>query len=89
MERTVLIASGPVISANDFCPEVPDRAEREDLGHSESPFSLREVEKGLIYKALNETQGNRTQAARMLGISVRTLRNKLQEYKQGLNVPEE
>jgi two-component system response regulator FlrC len=89
MERTVLIASGPVISAKDFCPEVPDRADREDLGSTESPFSLREVEKGLIYKALNETQGNRTQAARMLGISVRTLRNKLQEYKQGLSAPEE
>jgi two-component system response regulator FlrC len=30
---------------------------------------------------LEETSGNRTHAAKMLGISVRTLRNKLNEYK--------
>jgi DNA-binding NtrC family response regulator len=91
MERTVLIASGPVLTVKDFCPEGPDPvAGVEPASDQEgSPFSLREVEKGLIYKALNETQGNRTQAAKMLGISVRTLRNKLQEYRQGLTVPEE
>jgi two-component system response regulator FlrC len=33
--------------------------------------------------ALEKTQGNRTHAAKILGISIRTLRNKLNEYKQG------
>jgi DNA-binding NtrC family response regulator len=89
MERTVLIAAGPVLSVKDFNPEGPDPVVAEEFLTPGSPFSLREVEKGLIYKVLNETQGNRTQAAKMLGISVRTLRNKLQEYKQGLQVPEE
>ncbi|MBI5584035.1 MAG: sigma-54-dependent Fis family transcriptional regulator [Deltaproteobacteria bacterium] len=89
MERTVLIAAGPIITRKDFCPEDSAKPEPEGTADLGAPFSLREVEKGLIYKVLNETQGNRTHAAKMLGISVRTLRNKLQEYKQGLAVPEE
>jgi DNA-binding NtrC family response regulator len=40
------------------------------------------MEQNMILQALNETSGNRTHAARLLGISVRTLRNKLHEYRQ-------
>jgi two-component system response regulator FlrC len=40
------------------------------------------MEQHLIYQALDETSGNRTHAAKLLGISVRTLRNKLHEYRQ-------
>jgi len=47
--------------------------------------SLRDVERQMIMQALQKTDDNRTHAARMLGISVRTLRNKLHEYRsQGL-----
>jgi DNA-binding NtrC family response regulator len=41
---------------------------------------LHELEKRHIYAALEHCNNNRTQAARVLGISVRTLRNKLNEY---------
>ena len=41
---------------------------------------LHELEKRHIYAALERCNNNRTQAARVLGISVRTLRNKLNEY---------
>jgi two-component system response regulator FlrC len=40
------------------------------------------MERLLIHKALGSCQGNRTRAAEILGISVRTLRNKLHEYRQ-------
>ena len=40
-------------------------------------LNLSEVEEILIQRALGATQNNRTQAATLLGISVRTLRNKL------------
>ena len=41
---------------------------------------LSEIERRQIMAALNHTKGNRTHAAKMLGISIRTLRNKLNEY---------
>ncbi len=42
---------------------------------------LEELEKRAIMAALRQTDGNRTRAATALGISIRTLRNKLQEYR--------
>jgi DNA-binding NtrC family response regulator len=45
--------------------------------------SLMEVEKRHILATLEKTQGNRTHAARLLGISIRTLRNKLHQYGVG------
>jgi len=42
----------------------------------------------LILETLQHCLGNRTHAAGILGISIRTLRNKLQQYRgEGLNVP--
>ncbi|MCH8885777.1 MAG: sigma-54-dependent Fis family transcriptional regulator [SAR324 cluster bacterium] len=43
-------------------------------------MSMKEAEKKLIFETLRETSGNRTQAAKVLSISIRTLRNKLNEY---------
>jgi len=45
-------------------------------------LTLREVEKQLIIRTLGENDNNRTKTADILGISVRTLRNKLNEYRQ-------
>jgi DNA-binding NtrC family response regulator len=45
-------------------------------------MKLDELEKHAIRAALRQTAGNRTQAAAALGISIRTLRNKLQEYRE-------
>lgn len=48
---------------------------------------LHEMERIMIAKGLEQTAGNRTQAAELLGISVRTLRNKLNEYRSmGIDV---
>lgn len=51
--------------------------------------SIADVERHLILDTLAFCLGNRTHAARILGISIRTLRNKLNEYTQaGIVVPE-
>jgi len=44
--------------------------------------SVREMEEQLIFKTLKQVHDNRTRAAKMLGISVRTLRNKLKQYRE-------
>lgn len=47
-----------------------------------------DVERELILATLRATQGNRTHAAAILGLSIRTLRNKLHEYlDDGISVP--
>ncbi len=51
--------------------------------------TIADVERHLILDTLDFCLGNRTHAARILGISIRTLRNKLNEYMQaGIAVPE-
>jgi DNA-binding NtrC family response regulator len=52
-------------------------------GGESSTISLAEMEKRHILATLEKTAQNRTQAAKVLGISVRTLRNKLNEYGMG------
>ena len=41
---------------------------------------MKDMKKELIIKTLKETKGNRTRAAELLGINVRTIRNKIKEY---------
>lgn len=95
IRRALLICCSDRIEASDIltveefsCSEQGSCCS--SLEHTESdkvfyPKPLREVEKEIIYKTLDETEGNRTQAAELLGISVRTLRNKLNSYKENLN----
>jgi two-component system response regulator FlrC len=50
--------------------------------------TVADMERDLILKTLDKCLGNRTHAANILGISIRTLRNKLKQYAEaGLNVP--
>ena len=50
--------------------------------------TVADVERSLILETLNHVLGNRTHAANILGISIRTLRNKLHEYAgTGAEIP--
>ncbi|XGC80436.1 sigma 54-interacting transcriptional regulator [Bdellovibrio bacteriovorus] len=79
LERAVVLAKSSMIQPSDIQFEVAV----EDLELDFAPgMSLSEVEKRLILQTLELTAQNRTRAAQMLGISIRTLRNKLNEYKE-------
>jgi DNA-binding NtrC family response regulator len=83
--RGVLLAEGNFVHPRDLLSDnLAEPLERAPLPppSGEKPVTLREMEQHLIYQALDETSGNRTHAAKLLGISVRTLRNKLHEYRQ-------
>jgi DNA-binding NtrC family response regulator len=62
-------------------PVVPEGAGPSLTGAGGAILPIAELEKQAIRAALQQTGGNRTKAAEMLGISIRTLRNKLQEYR--------
>ncbi|KQX38829.1 transcriptional regulator [Devosia sp. Root436] len=51
-------------------------------------LAVADVELNLILATLRQTEGNRTHAAFILGISIRTLRNKLRDYSErGFAIP--
>ncbi|MBZ4658634.1 MAG: two component, sigma54 specific, transcriptional regulator, Fis family [Desulfacinum sp.] len=79
VQRAVLIHDEKILQPQhiDFDP-VEDLDAPQDL----PLMSIGEMERRMIHKALETTEGNRTRAAELLGISVRTLRNKLNDYKQ-------
>ncbi|MGP1275709.1 MAG: sigma-54-dependent transcriptional regulator FlbD [Caulobacterales bacterium] len=99
MHRAVLLASGTEIGPDAI--RAPDgsafqsgggvarqAAEAADAAHHMVGRTVAEVEQDLILDTLDHCLGNRTHAANILGISIRTLRNKLKLYTdQGISVP--
>lgn len=91
MERAILLSDGERIQLQDLLLDAGfDHHEvgSEDADSIPSEMMtgpLKEVEKKLIFQTLDQTNGNRTHAAKMLGISVRTLRNKLNEYRDKMD----
>lgn len=81
-ERAVLLAQGQDLSADHFLlgsiPKPQESASDELL--LQPGLSVAEAEKRLIFETLRSTGNNKTRAAELLGISIRTLRNKLHEY---------
>ncbi|MCC6850388.1 MAG: sigma-54-dependent Fis family transcriptional regulator [Deltaproteobacteria bacterium] len=82
IERAALLAAGGVITAADVQIDEEPIAEPSAAG-SLAGLTVHEVERRLIMETLKRTNNNRSRAAEMLGISVRTLRNKLAEYRMG------
>jgi two-component system response regulator HydG len=82
VERAVIMARGEMISPEDLPDALRELdKEAEKVGLDLTPGkSLKEVEREMILRTLEETGGNRTRAAEILGISRRTLQIKLKEY---------
>lgn len=94
IERAVITCSASKVALSDI------HLERSELSSSLGTLSdgrpdknwqpgktLDDIERNVIIEALKYHQGNRTHTARALGISIRTLRNKISDYKKlGIHV---
>ncbi len=93
MHRAVLLAAGPAIDASAIFltnGESSGARAKEAGGDAASLVgrTVADVERELIIDTLDHCLGNRTHAANILGISIRTLRNKLKQYgDEGFRVP--
>jgi len=88
MHRAVLLAGGgPIDAAAVRLPRSESAAAAG--GEGLVGRTVADVERELIIDTLDHTGGNRTRAAAILGISIRTLRNRLHDYADaGVDVPE-
>jgi DNA-binding NtrC family response regulator len=81
IERAVVLQKSGWIQADLF--KFSDLQRGRDPGGMEAAdTSIADMEKRMIFKTLDTCGNNRTRAAEKLGISIRTLRNKLQEYEK-------
>lgn len=90
IQRAVLLAHSEIIDTADFL--IDGRSDRghvtpEQLpgGAASGSGSLYDIEKEVILRTLKECDGNKTLAAKKLGVTVRTVRNKLAEYGENFS----
>ncbi len=79
IERSVILNDSGVLDTGDLPYEL--RSAPAPADKAISAFSLEGVEKLHIQKVLNYTEGNKAEAARLLGIGIATLYRKIEEYK--------
>lgn len=93
VHRAVLLSTGDKIDADailldDIDAVINPAAGKEMSGAEFVGSTVASMERNLIIDTLKHTMGNRTTAANILGISIRTLRNKLKQYQdEGFEVP--
>jgi two-component system response regulator FlrC len=90
IQRAILMAKGTVIAPHDL-PMIEVKVHKEQNWVAALPIGrpMYEVETQFIIETLKSHNGNRTHAAKTLGISLRTLRNKINEFSaRGLEVPQ-
>ena len=85
IERAVIICSGEAIERHHLAPYPLDqraRARSEDTLMLPVGTPIEEVERQMILRTLHKTDNNKTRAAELLQISLKTLHNKLRQYRE-------
>lgn len=84
LERAVVTNPGEILQKKDFSAQFDRPVQpvgNEDGLRLRPGLTVSEAEQRLIFETLSATQNNKTRAAEMLGISLKTLHNKLKEYE--------
>lgn len=79
-ERLQILSEGHMIMVNDIPENIRNPETQVDVIEYDPSMTLHDLEKRYILKALAHFGGNKTQAANNLGITIKTLYNKLHEY---------
>ncbi|MEP7027632.1 MAG: sigma-54 dependent transcriptional regulator [Candidatus Eisenbacteria bacterium] len=81
MERAVIVAGGEQIAPENL-PTVVRGGPSGNDPVVLAGMTVDEVERRLIFLTLEKTEGNKTRAAKLLGVSLKTLHNKLRRYRE-------
>ncbi len=80
IERAVILMRGSQLTEKSLPLAIQKHIHEHPQNSGSKPATLQEAEKELIIQTLKETGGNKSEAARRLGITRKTLQNKLQKY---------
>jgi len=81
LERALIISSGEVLGLKDLPPGLGCQGETTESPRLHPGMTVEQAERRLIFETLSFTDNNKTRAAELLGISLKTLHNKLKEYE--------
>ena len=82
VERAVILCLGEKITVRELPKNLlPEGAKMSVPQHSDAGLTLRDMERELIRSTLEQTEGNKSKTAKILGVARQTLLNKIKEYE--------
>ena len=84
IESMVILARKDILTVNDVPPYIREPEIQEDILKIKLGTPWKEIERELIFAALQKSKGNKKKAAEILGLSRRTLYRKLKELSPGV-----
>ena len=81
IERALIVSRGPLITVADLPPDMKRTTGSSSSFELRLGMSLDDVERELIMRTIDFTGGNKSRAAEVLGISLKTLYNRLERYQ--------
>lgn len=84
IERAVIVSKNDVIEPADLPESLTSKAQKAPSVEFKLGSTMEDVEKQFLFHTINFVDGNKTKAAKLLDISLKTLHNKLNKYKSSI-----